>query len=242
MNAVNNILPTLGQGGSGQVTHVRSHTPKSGTPAVEAREKSLTTGKIRDEYRKFPSSRSMSAAETSPYTDASSFSPLERPERASYVFQWRLHSPRRRPGPRGVLGLQEATLPDEPQSTTTPPYHGRITGPVRFVNQLLATWDLEPKAAACILLGFEPSRSAYVNNVLQGDETLTGRDAKDRIVHLIQIRTSLSTLFRDQGVENEWLREPHDALNGKKPMDLLLEGSMENLLLVKEYVELVART
>lgn len=126
-----------------------------------------------------------------------------------------------------------------PAKTST--YRSRTTGPVQFVNKLLDTWHLGPKSA-CILLGFEPSRFSYVNDVLQGCETLTGRDAKDRIVHLIQIRTSLSALFRDETVENEWLREPHDTLNGKKPMDLLLEGSMENLLLVKEYVELVART
>ncbi len=45
---------------------------------------------------------------------------------------------------------------------------GRITGPVKFVNQLLATWHLPPESA-CALLGFEPSRFAYVNDVLQGN-------------------------------------------------------------------------
>ena len=118
------------------------------------------------------------------------------------------------------------------------PNRGRITGPVQFVNHLLATWDLKPKAA-CILLGFEPSRVAHVNDVLQGYQTLAGRDAKDRISHLFQIRKLLSALFQDEAVENEWLREPRDVLKGKTPMDLLLEGSMENLLLVREYVELV---
>ena len=121
----------------------------------------------------------------------------------------------------------------------TSPYRGRITGPVKFINQLLATWQL-PADSTCILLGFEPSDSAYIHNVLQGYATLRGRDAKDRIAHLLQIRMSLSALFRDEAVENEWLREPQDILNGKTPMELLLEGSMENLLLVKEYVELVA--
>ena len=33
---------------------------------------------------------------------------------------------------------------------------------------------------------------------------------------------------------------PHDLLDGQAPMTLLLEGSMENLLLVKEYVEAAA--
>jgi len=124
-------------------------------------------------------------------------------------------------------------------SAETSPYRGRITGPVKFINQLLATWQLTADSA-CILLGFEPSDSAYIHNVLLGYATLRGRDAKDRIAHLLQIRMSLSALFRDEAVENEWLREPQDILNSKTPMELLLEGSMENLLLVKEYVELVA--
>ena len=125
-----------------------------------------------------------------------------------------------------------------PKSTKAFPSPGRITGPVKFVNQLLATWQLEPESA-CILLGFEPSESDHVKDVLQGYATLRGRDANDRIAHLFQIRTLLSALFQDEAVENEWLRETRDALQGKTPMDLLLEGSMENLLLVKEYVEVV---
>ena len=138
-----------------------------------------------------------------------------------------------------VLGLQQAALlRDEAQTTIRPSYRGRITGPIRFVNQLLSTWQLEAETA-CILLGMEPSRLPYVNAVLQGNKTLTGRDAKDRIAHLFQIRELLSALFRDEAVENEWLREPQEVLKGKTPMDLLLEGSMENLLLVREYVERV---
>ncbi|MFZ0258021.1 MAG: MbcA/ParS/Xre antitoxin family protein [Gammaproteobacteria bacterium] len=124
-------------------------------------------------------------------------------------------------------------------SAKSSPYRGRITGPVRFINQLLDTWHLNTDAA-CTLLGFEPSDSAYINNILRGYATLRGRDAKDRTAYLFQIRKSLAALFRDQSVENDWLREPQDILNGETPMNLMLEGSMENLLLVKEYVELVA--
>lgn len=54
---------------------------------------------------------------------------------------------------------------------------------------------------------------------------------------LFRIRKTLYSLFRDEKAENDWLREPHDALDGQKPIDIMLEGSMENLLLVKEYVE-----
>ena len=125
------------------------------------------------------------------------------------------------------------------QSAERSLYRGRITGPIRFINQLIDSWRLDADSA-CTLLGFERSDSAYVRNVLQGYATLRGRDAKDRIAHLFEIRSALSALFRDVDVENEWLREGQQVLNGKKPMELLEEGSMENLLLVKEYVELVS--
>ena len=46
--------------------------------------------------------------------------------------------------------------------------------------------------------------------------------------------------LRDEDMENEWLRECHEMLDDKAPMDLLLDGSMENLLLVKEYMEAAA--
>jgi hypothetical protein len=115
----------------------------------------------------------------------------------------------------------------------------RVTGPIEFMNQLLVTWRLEPEMAYT-LLGFESADCVYVCNVLRGFAILRGRDAKDRISYLFEIRSSLWALFQDEAVENEWLREPQEVLGGKTPIDLLQEGSMENLLLVKECVELAA--
>lgn len=140
---------------------------------------------------------------------------------------------------RHHVARSRKTIASGARSAEGSPYRGRITGPVRFVNRLLDVWRLEP-GYACVLLGFERSESAYVTHVLQGHATLRGRDAKDRIAHLFQIRRLLWALFRDETVENEWLREPRDVLKGKTPMDLLVEGSMENLLLVREVVELAA--
>ena len=116
----------------------------------------------------------------------------------------------------------------------------RLTGPIIFVRILLHTWRLG-QTDAIPLLGLEESDSSYAEDLLSGRVALRGRDIKDRIAYLFRIRKTLSALFRDEEVENEWLREPHAALNGQTPMDRLLEGSMENLLLVKEYVEAAAR-
>ena len=86
----------------------------------------------------------------------------------------------------------------------------------------------------------DPDDRSCAEDVLNGRAILKGRDARDRIAHLYRIRKILSALFRDEEVENQWLREPHAMLNERSPMDLMLDGSMENLLLVREYVEAAA--
>ncbi len=127
----------------------------------------------------------------------------------------------------------------ERAETETLPYQTRLSGPVQFLKKLLGTWSLDLTNAP-VLLGMDPDDGLFAENLLNGRVPLRGRDAKDRIVHLYRIRKILSALFRDEQVENEWLREPHEMLNERSPMDLMLDGSMENLLLVKEYVEAAA--
>ncbi len=120
-----------------------------------------------------------------------------------------------------------------------PRSQGRLSGPVKFVQSLLKTWGLT-QDDALPLLGFEDSDRQYVSNLLNGNVALSGRDVKDRITYLLEIRKTLSALFLNEEVENEWLREKHAMLNNIAPMELMLEGTMENLLLVKEYVDTAA--
>ena len=110
-----------------------------------------------------------------------------------------------------------------------------VTGPVKFISKLLETWNLESRDAVW-LLGFEKADGAHVDDIMTGRVVLTGRDIKDRIACLFEIRRALSAWLRNDAVENEWLREPHSLLDDQSPMDLLKEGSMENLFLVREYV------
>ena len=107
------------------------------------------------------------------------------------------------------------------------------------MTKLLHTWDLETSDAVT-LLGFEESDQDYVEKILKGYETLRGRDVKDRIVYLFEIRKNLFALLRDTRAENEWLREEHVMLNGKVPLSLLLEDSIKNMLLVMEYSQATA--
>ena len=115
----------------------------------------------------------------------------------------------------------------------------RISGPVQFVLKLLENWRLN-RDDAVLLLGFDQKDNGLVQAVLAGVADLHDRDVRDRIAHLFHIRQTLSSLFRDLDVENEWLREPHTLLDDQEPLKLLLGGSMEDLLLVKEYVDAAA--
>ena len=115
----------------------------------------------------------------------------------------------------------------------------RLTGPVQFVRKLMDSWGLD-NGDVVRLLGCDPEDSEYISAVLDGRRQLRGRDVRDRIAHLFCIRRTLWALFRDLDVENDWLRERHAMLNGKTPMSLIIEGSMEDLLLAREYVEAAA--
>ena len=113
-----------------------------------------------------------------------------------------------------------------------------LSGPVQFFLKLMELWHLDSEDA-CKLLGYELADIKYVEQVLSGELPLRGRDPKDRIANLVVIRKRLDGLFKDVDVENEWLREKQTDIGNKSPMELLLSGSMENLLLVKQFVEFV---
>jgi len=121
------------------------------------------------------------------------------------------------------------------------PLHGpisnqRLTGPVQFIEGLLNCWKLDKKDAV-YLLGFEETEAGIVSGILAGSEQLRGRDAKERLFHLLSIRESLHYFFQNLETENDWLREPQPLLDEQAPMNLLREGSMGNILLVREYVD-----
>ena len=112
----------------------------------------------------------------------------------------------------------------------------RRYGPALLISRIFETWGLD-RGDAATLLGFERPDHPLAENILNGYGPIIGRDTRDRIAYLIQIRNILYALFRDDKVENEWLRESHSLLGNQAPLDLLLEGSMENLLLVKHYCD-----
>ena len=116
----------------------------------------------------------------------------------------------------------------------------RLTGPLQFVVKLLKSWKLSMRDAVG-LLGFREEDRDYVEDVLRGKAMFRGRDVSDRIANLFWIRNLLRSLFRSVEEENLWMRERHEKLDDKSPLSLIVGGTMEDLLLVKEYVEWVCR-
>lgn len=108
--------------------------------------------------------------------------------------------------------------------------------PTELIHKIFETWKLEMRDRAT-LLGLEESDQWLASEFLAGKATIAGRDIKDRIAYLILIKSTLYSLFRNEDVENEWLREAHGLLGNRTPLGLLLEGSMENMLLVKEFCD-----
>ena len=105
---------------------------------------------------------------------------------------------------------------------------------MKFVVKLKEIWKLDGKELAK-LLGFEDEEDFL--DLISSVRKLDRRDVSDRVRHLLRIREALHSLFRDVEVEREWLREPRPELQGQSPLALLLEGSMENLLVISRFVQ-----
>lgn len=112
--------------------------------------------------------------------------------------------------------------------------------PTQLIHKIFETWNLEMRDKAT-LLGLEESDQWLASEFLAGRVTIVGRDIKDRIAYLILIKSTLYSLFRNEDVENAWLRETHGMLGDRTPLGLLLDGSMENMLLVKEFCDEAGR-
>ena len=141
-----------------------------------------------------------------------------------------------RPSPARAVGGRQAVETTPGSCVHVLP--ARTTGPVQFIGRLISSWSLST-ADVVRLLGFNHEDLSYVEDILAGLRQPRGRDVHDRIACLFRIRAILSALFRDLDVENEWLREPHEFLNDHSPMELM-QGSIERLLLVREYTEMLA--
>jgi hypothetical protein len=140
-------------------------------------------------------------------------------------------------GERFVEDLSRVGPPRQSLTTRSEQTHGRLTGPVQVVARLAEIWRLDHGQLAT-LLDYESARD--VEDLLCGVLTLRGRDRHDRVRNLFRIHEVLDQLFIDEDTEQAWLREAQDQLGGRSVLDLLLSGSMEQMILARRYVEHLA--
>ena len=141
--------------------------------------------------------------------------------------------------PKSWVELKPSGYSIKPNSTSAEPLY-LIIGPIKFIKKLLIMWDIDQEDAT-LLLGFDGQNKEYVDGLLRGDEYLIeGSESEDRIAYLFYIWGILSELCRDSTAEVKWLRAREQELGGKTPMELILSGSITDLLLVKEFVDFVS--
>jgi Protein of unknown function (DUF2384) len=128
-----------------------------------------------------------------------------------------------------ISGL--ATVVHTEHAVLTP---GRVTGPVKMLIAVAERWRIGD-AELAMLLGLE--HAAQVKALRSGATTLRGRDREDRARYLISMYDALFQTLRDQEAEAQWLRVPRAELEGRSPLDQMLEGSMASLLLAYDFIE-----
>ena len=115
-----------------------------------------------------------------------------------------------------------------PSVKVAPP--GRIKG----FRRLMENWGFSRKDAAEIL-GFENEGS--IGELFAGIEKVQQRDVRDRLKLFLSLAVDLDGLYDDDEVINQWLDQPKKLLRDRTPRQLLVEGSMENLLRVGQLVQ-----
>ena len=95
-------------------------------------------------------------------------------------------------------------------------------------------WDFSRKDAAEIL-GFEDE--GMIGELYAGIEKVRQRDVRDRLKIFLSLAVDLHGLYDSDATIKQWLDQPKKLLRGKTPRSLIVEGSMENLLRVRQLVQ-----
>ena len=102
----------------------------------------------------------------------------------------------------------------------------------RLTETFAQRWQLDDTERAG-LLGCDTARAAQI---VAGEVVIEDEHTKTRLRVVLEIAATLAALFRSKEVENEWLREPRELLDGHTPLARLTDGTDEGLAWVEELV------
>lgn len=123
----------------------------------------------------------------------------------------------------------EASL--ETSTENQPVRRGAVAGFVKVCER----WQIG-KARQIALLGY--AENEFIGAQILAGRASGGQDVKDRVGLLIAIAVGLRALFKNNvASELRWLQTPRVELEGKSPINYMLEGRMVAILQVREIVD-----
>jgi len=112
---------------------------------------------------------------------------------------------------------------------------GRVTGPVRLIQQIARAWSLTNSELANLLAY---SSETLVPVLLEGRMTFaTETDQDDRVRIMYTIHSTLADLFVDASDEGRWLRDRLAILENMSPLAYMLQKRIPGMLAVRDLVE-----
>lgn len=116
-----------------------------------------------------------------------------------------------------------------------PALQGRVSGPVRLIQQIARAWSLTNSELANLLS--YPSET-LVPALLEGRMTFaTETDQGDRVRIMYAIHSTLTDLFLDASDEGRWLRDRLAILENMSPLAYMLRKRIPGMLAVQDLVE-----
>jgi len=104
----------------------------------------------------------------------------------------------------------------------------------RTTVNLFNAWKLTD-AQACTLLGGLSARTWA--RWKEGNVGRVDRDLKMRMAHLMGIHKGVRHLFKDATRGYEWIKAPNTAFGGKSALDVMLQGELSDLAVMREWLD-----
>jgi uncharacterized protein (DUF2384 family) len=104
----------------------------------------------------------------------------------------------------------------------------------RTTVKLFIAWKLTD-AQACTLLGGLSSRTWA--RWKEGSPGRMDRDLRMRMAHLMGIHKGVRYLFKDVARGYEWIKTPNAAFGGKSALDIMLQGELSDLAVMREWLD-----
>ena len=103
--------------------------------------------------------------------------------------------------------------------------------------KVLERWRLTSPEGATLLGSNDPR---LIMDLRSGYAEIQTGEAIARIRHVLCIYSLAHRLLRDTEAENKWIRERRAELDGSSLLDVMLRGTLEDLILADEAAEGIA--